>query len=179
MGYIELVVGRLDEDAESDVLDALPPTDAGEAPWRRAEPNVARIILLNTASLVRFLAHVASLDGLDVARAASHSPYRQLPWALPAAWLPLEMEPRAIESELALVGGVIGLQADLEEIRRRSSLPLHLPPAGYQRMRMDPAGFVHASDTLDPVEAVEAWVWNGLNDGCRLALAHEAPLFCW
>ena len=179
MGYVELIVGRLAEDTEADVLDALPDVDAGAATWRRAGADVARLGLLNIASLARFLAHVASLDGLAVERAAERSPYRHLPWALPAVWLPLAMEPRPTESELALVGSVIGLQADLEAIRGRSSLGLDVQPPGYANMRADPAGFARAADTRDPVEAVEAWVWHGLSDGCRLALAHDAPMFCW
>ena len=179
MGYVELIVGKLDEDTEADVLDALGSVDATEAPWRHAEPDRERIILLNIASVGRFLAHVASLDGLDVARAAEASPYAQLPWGMPAVWLPLDQEPVPSESELAFIGSAVRLRQDLEEVRRRSPLALDVRPPGYDRMRRDADAFLRGAADAAPVEAVEAWVWQGLHEGSTLALSRGAPLFCW
>ena len=173
MGYIEVLIGKLDDDIEEEVLDAIGDRDAA---WRRAGTAIASINLLNIASVGTFLSHVAGLAGVDVGEGHLVVRFSSLPWRIPAVWLPIDVEPTLPDSELAFIGSAATLKAELEIVRELSPLALGAKPEGYDAMRADPVAFARRES--GPVSAVEQWVWLGLHDAARLALERGAPLRC-
>lgn len=171
---MDLLVGRLDGPLEEAAAQALQKRGLIYSPqWRDCPPRIARIDILNLASVNAFLEYVARLTG--------SKGFKHLPTHSSDVWLPVDIEPTA-EPEIAdrrlpipLMRSTLLLK-ELDEIRLASDLKFGVTPDGYDLMRTNPREFYRSNITLDETRMLQ-WTWKGLHDAAELSIAKTAPVF--
>ncbi|RPJ62188.1 MAG: hypothetical protein EHM23_04055 [Acidobacteria bacterium] len=150
--------------------------------WMEAAPDIDELCLLNLASVVCFLEHVARLEGFpDVGVATEKTRFKHLPWYMDSIWLPVPMEMPKVPLMLdggwpVFLGSAVSLHSALTRIREMSDAGLGSTPEGYDLMRTNVKSFYRTGISVVPERAVLQWVWKGLHDGVECALEHHAPM---
>jgi hypothetical protein len=168
---MDLEVGRLDTRFEQIATHALQQRGSiYSAEWRSCPQRIARIDILNLASVCEFLKYVASLPGT---KGFAHMPTHSYD-----IWLPVDFEPAEVSDEGWTVPLLSSyrLLKELEEIRRSANLKLGDAPVGYDLMRSNPREFYKSNVTLDETAMLQ-WIWKGLYDAVEMSIAKSAPVF--
>ena len=154
--------------------------------WLAANDQVAVISLLNLASVVVFLQHVARLDGFSseqdafAAFESGTTSFKNMPWWDNSIWLPVEIEaPKSFEGDdPTFIGSAPALLRELRTLQEASPLDLGRAPNGYEQMRAD-IGQFYRSDNEEQLDepAIIQWIWRALHDGAELAIQARTVLW--